>query len=76
EIEEYDFIFLDLEEFLIFHGSGLHLIELADFLKKIALAAKTPRIVINFPNILLNVNLMNLELIDLILTVMSYTDLF
>jgi len=76
EIEEYDFIFLNLEEFLNFHGSGLHLIELADFLKKIAAAAKTPRIAVSFPNILLNLHIMNLELIDIILTIMSYTDVF
>lgn len=76
EIEEYDYIFLNLDEFLILHGSGLHLIELADFIKKIALANKTPHIVINFPNILLNINIVNLELIDIILSIMSYTDIF
>lgn len=76
EIEEYDFIFLDLDEFLNFHGTGLHLIELADFIKKIALSNKNPRIVINFPNILLNINIINLELIDIILSIMSYTDIF
>jgi len=76
EIEEYEFIFFDLEEFLNFHGAGLHLIELADFITKIAIAAKTPKVVINFPNILLNINNINLELIDIILTIMSYTDIF
>jgi len=76
EIEEYDYIFIDLDEFLNFHGTGLHLIELADFIKKIAIANKTPKIVVNFPNILLNINIVNLELIDIILSVMSYTDIF
>jgi hypothetical protein len=76
EIDEYDFIFIDVDEFLNFHGAGLHLIELADFLKKISLANKTPRIVINFPNILLNINMINLELIDIILCIMSFTDIF
>jgi hypothetical protein len=76
EIEEYDFIFIDVDEFLNFHGSGLHLIELADFLKKISLANRTPKIVVNFPNILLNINMINLELIDVILCIMSFTDIF
>ena len=76
EIEEYDFIFLDLDEFLNFHGFGLHLIELADFIKKISISSKTPRIVINFPNIVLNLNIINLEIIDIILSIMSYTDVF
>lgn len=76
EVEEYDFIILDLDEFLNFHGFGLHLIELADFIKKIAIASKTPKIVINFPNILLNLNIINLEIIDIILSIMSYTDVF
>ncbi len=76
EIEDYDFILIDLDEFLNFHGFGLHLIELADFIKKIAMSGKTPRIVVNFPNILLNLNIINLELIDIILSIMSYTDVF
>jgi len=76
EIEEYDFIFIDLDEFLNFHGTGLHLIELADFIKKIVISSKTPKFVINFPNILLNINIVNLELIDIILSIMSYTDFF
>ena len=76
EIEEYDFIFIDVDEFLNFHGAGLHLIELADFLKNISLANKTPKIVVNFPNILLNINMINLELIDVILCIMSFTDIF
>lgn len=76
EMEEYDFVFIDLEEFLNFHGTGLHLIELADFIKKIAISNKNPRIVVNFPNILLNINIVNLELIDIILSIMSYTDIF
>ena len=76
EIEEYDFIFIDVDEFLNFHGAGLHLIELADFLKKISLANITPKIVVNFPNILLNINMINLELIDVILCIMSFTDIF
>lgn len=76
EIEEYDFIFIDVDEFLNFHGAGLHLIELADFLKKISLANKNPKIVVNFPNILLNINMINLELIDVILCIMSFTDIF
>ena len=76
ELNEYDFLFIDLEEFFNFHGNGLHLIELADFIKKLSLADKNPRIVINYPNILLNINIVNLELIDIIMTIMSCTDIF
>jgi len=76
DIEDYDFIFIDLDEFLNFHSTGLHIIELADFIKKIAIANKSPKIVINFPNILININIVSLELIDIILSIMSYTDIF
>ena len=76
EIEEYDYLFLDLHEFLGFHSSGFHLIELAEFLKKIVLTNKTPKIVINFPNILFNINIINLEIIEIILSIMSFTDIF
>jgi hypothetical protein len=76
EIEEYNFLFIDLNDFLNFHLAGLHLIELAEFLKKIVLSNKTPKIVINFPNILFNINIINIEIIEIILSIMSFTDIF
>jgi hypothetical protein len=76
EIEEYNYLFIDLFEFLNFHSKGFHLRELQEFLRIIALSNKSPKIVINFPNILFNVNIINLEIIDIILSIMSNTDIF
>jgi len=76
EIEEYDFLFIDLEEFINFHLNGFHLNELAEFMKKISTNDKKPRIVLNYPNILINLNVVNLELLETIMTIMSYTDIF
>ena len=76
EIEEYNYLFIDLNDFLNFHSAGLHLIEIAEFLKKIVLSNKTPKIVINFPNILFNINIINIEIIEIILSIMSFTDIF
>jgi hypothetical protein len=50
--------------------------ELREFLRIIALSNNSPKIVINYPNILFNVNIINLEMIDIILSIMSYTDIF
>jgi hypothetical protein len=76
EIEEYDFLFIDLEEFIHFHSNGFHLFELAEFMKKISTENKKPRIVINYPNILINLNVVNLEIIQNLMDIMSYTDIF
>ncbi len=76
EIEEYDYLFIDLEEFINFHTNGFHLNELAEFLKKISTNDKKPRIVLNYPNILINLNVVNLELLETIMNIMSYTDIF
>ena len=76
EIEEYDFLFIDLDEFITFHSSGFNLFELCDFLKKISSNNKKPRIVLNYPNILINLNVVNLELLETIIGIMSYTDIF
>jgi len=76
EIEEYDFLFIDLEEFINFHSNGFHLSALAEFMKKISLNEKKPRIVLNYPNILINLNVVNLQLLETIMTIMSYTDIF
>jgi len=76
EIEEYDFLFLDLEEFINFHRNGFHLAELAEFMKKISTSEKKPRIVLNYPNILINLNVVNFELLETIMAIMSYTDIF
>ena len=35
ELEEYDFLFIDLEEFIHFHSNGFNLFELAEFMKRI-----------------------------------------
>lgn len=76
EIEEYDFLFIDLEEFINFHTKGFHLNELAEFMKSISSIDKKPRIVLNYPNILINLNVVNLELLETIMTIMSFTDIF
>jgi len=76
EIEEYDFLFIDLEEFINFQTKGLPLYELAEFIKKISKAENNPRIVINYPNILINMNILNLELLETILAIMTSTDIF
>jgi len=76
EIEEYDFLFIDLEEFIHFHTNGFHLFELAEFMKKISTENKKPRIVLNYPNILINLNVVNLEILQTLMDIMSYTDIF
>lgn len=76
EIEEYDFLFIDLEDFINFHTNGFYLSELADFMKKISSGNKKPRIVVNYPNILINLNVINLELLETLMSIMSYTDIF
>jgi len=76
EIEEYDFLFIDLEEFINFHTNGFDLSELAEFMKKISSNERKPRIVLNYPNILINLNVVNLELLETIMAIMSHTDIF
>jgi hypothetical protein len=76
EIEEYDFLFIDLEEFIHFHKNGFPLFELAEFMKKISTENKKPRIVLNYPNILINLNVVNLEILQHLMDIMSYTDIF
>ena len=76
ELEEYDFLFIDLEEFIHFHSNGFNLFELADFMKKISSENKKPRIVVNYPNILINLNVVNFEILQNLMDIMSYTDIF
>jgi hypothetical protein len=76
EIEEYDFLFIDLEEFIHFHSNGFPLFELAEFMKKISTENKKPRIVLNYPNILINLNVVNLDILQNLMDIMSYTDIF
>ena len=45
-------------------------------MKKISTENKKPRIVINYPNILINLNVVNLEIIQNLMDIMSYTDIF
>ena len=76
ELEEYYFLFIDLEEFIHFHSNGFNLFELAEFMKRITNENKKPRIVLNYPNILINLNVVNLDILQILMDIMSYTDIF
>lgn len=66
---------IDLEDILTLKQNNFKLEDFSVFLKKIVSNYKKLNIIVKYPNIIQNINLVNLEFIDTMINILSYSDI-
>lgn len=75
EYKEFDYLMVDLGELLTIFDNASKLMKLQEYLKKVTSTFRNLRVVVRYPSIINNTSLVNLDFINVMTDILSYSDI-